>query len=580
MSLGLKIGEEFLELPPEAEMQMELNNPLLDFGNDIVGEYSYPISAKLTPKNLKILQGSGLLQKRETNPGIEAQAYDGTLQYSTGKLKIEKTQPNLNNRNNTGLNLIYLSGYSSFYQDIKDLKLKDIDVGGDRTFANDNFDVNGAGWWGHIHQVVNGGAGYGTSGYDYAFYPVANEEFNSNGLEFLNLMEYSGGMVQFNSSNAQFTWVNRIVPFPYLKYILFKAVQFAGWRIEGNVLDDPQFARITLINSLAVNWGWKAGLVYHINTMVKFNLADHLPAIAIADFMLWLKNRFGWWYNFDRKKKLITVTQMKDSLSGEQKDFTKYTNPILEKTVLSTQRVYKLLVGSSNSAISFSSVNIQADVNKKTDLPAASEAQNNYVRLVVDENVYYINQQKDDASGWEWALFAENTGSYIPADAEEEINTNTYLPTMARYPSGDLLPQWNEAGYQMGRSNEIDYSAPFVLCFYYGLRASPSSTLLPFASHHIYDSNGVEVGTWSLSFKAKKFDGTQVGLYDLNWKKALDKLSVGEEVEVNLVDFPVEEWLNLKWNDELIIDGVKLYIKTQKPVIRFKKTLDLVCIRL
>lgn len=578
---GLKIGDDFLELAPGTQMQMELNNPLLQFGDQAIGEYSLPVGVAASPKNLKALGYIGLFQKKEEGVSINAQAFDAGLQYSVGKLKVEKTQPNLNNRNNGQISLFYLTGYASFYQDIKDLRLRNIDVGGERSFANDNFNINGSGFWGHCNTVLHGVTGYGTSGFDYAFYPVVNANFgqSTNGPDCLNLLARTGpSTFSLSLGNADLSWNNLIVPFPYLKFIIIKAVEYSGWKIEGDILNDADFCKITMINSRCINYGWKTGGTYYMYPTIKFNLADHLPDISIVEFLLWLKNRFGWWYDFDRNNKVIRISQMKESLSGEQKDFTEFTNPTFTKTILANKKVYSIKIGGDSSEINFSGVTLIGNLTAVTNLPAAAEALSNQVYLIVDENNYYICKL-NDAGAWSWQLFSENTRSVVPVNATEDITTNCFIPTMTTSFRNNFLPQWDEGGYWSGLSQESDYTGSLVLAFYYGLRRDKTGSLYPFASHHIYDGQDMQVGTWSLSLKAKKIDGTEIGLYDINWKPALDKLSISEEIELMLY-LPREKWLNLKWNDQITIEGVRLYIKTLKPVLPYKNILSLICIRI
>jgi hypothetical protein len=571
--LGIKVNNEFLDLLPGSAMDIEQNNPYLQFDDNILGDYSLPIEVPATAKNLRLLNYAGLIQTKITNTGIEASAYHSGFQHSTGKLKIEKPTIHLNNGKRGRISCYYLIGVSSFYQDAKNKRLKDADLGGNRTFTNDNFVRSGSGFWGHIHKVIDAPAGYGASGYDYAFFPVYNASFGrrpASDEEVINLVAYSGGTVNFTKKGIGNDWLNIISPFAYVKYVLKQAVAYCGWRIEGDILDDVDFCKATMINSLAINWGYLKFLVDAVIMFgsIKFNLADHMPDVSIPEFLIALKNRFGWWYDFDRKNKVIKIKPLINVAQNTIKDFSKYANPVVIKKVNNEKKIYALQSGGAEG-ISFTGVNLQADVETKADLPTAVEALASQVHLVIDENNYYICEI-DETENWVWVLFSDGAGSYKPADATEAINTAALLPGVVAHNSYlDFIPQWDEFGYWPGQGETVDYSAAIVLAFYFGKINNKSSQPVPFASHHIYDSNGNQVAQWSLAFKGKKLDGTEVGQYDRNFKKFLDTLNATEEFEV-VLNLPLVHYLSLSFSDIININNVRMYVKVVKASIPYK----------
>src|SRR5690606_1458711 len=102
---------------------------------EVIGNYSFPFQVQNTPKNVRLLQYAGIINKVINNPGIDANCYANGLQHSVGKVKIEKPSHNLNRMQAGTTSAYYLIGASSFHQEVKDKKLRDINVGGNRTFA-------------------------------------------------------------------------------------------------------------------------------------------------------------------------------------------------------------------------------------------------------------------------------------------------------------------------------------------------------------------------------------------------------------------------------------------------------------
>lgn len=425
--------------------------------------------------------------------------------------------------------------------------------------------------------------------YDYAFFPVKNEGWIIGDVypPVMNMMYYDaletfpmrfpntyGGIYERE--------MNRIVPFPYLHYVLTSAVEHAGWIIDGDILSDADFLKITMINFRAIDYCFAKvtsgvyGTVYR--DPVVFNLQDHLPDITVSAFLIALKNRFGWWYDIDNTSKKITIREVKDLVSAPAEDFTAYSSPLIIKNIVQDHPIYALRSG-TGGALSFSAVELQADVDSVADLPAAAEALYGHVRLVVEENSYYICQQNEDTEAWEWVLLDHNIYDYEPEGFTNEIKTDAQLVGNEYHSEYlDYIPRIDMQGEWNGRTDGEDASWGIYLVFYYGPRDNKSGDPYPFASHHIYDSAGVKVGNWSLAFKAKDADANEVGLYDLNWAKFLNMLDSPEEVEHTLY-LPLHKYLQLDFSDRITINGIELFIKQIKASIPYKGVVNCVSIR-
>lgn len=574
--LGIQIGNEYLELPPGTTLEMVEANPFLQFADaEVRGNYSLPSQVKAVPKNLRLLKYSGLLQTRIDNSGIDSKVYGNGLQHSQGKIKIETANINVNRPNTGDISFYYLTGISSFYQDIKKKSLRDINMGGERFFATHDA------FWDHINLVLRGDP----NEYDYAFYPVVNKGWTTEGgdIEIMNRIFFgSGDLPAFDLSATAspiFGPANVIVPFPYLKTVLINAVEYAGWKIEGDILTDPDFEKITMINFRAIDW-----VPYpHINLIgtkspVRFDLADHLPDILISEFLIALQNRFAWWYDFDYVSKKITIKKLGSLVSFSQKDMTKYASPLVPKKVQQSDKIYALrnnFISGGGQGIDLNNTDYQGDVNKVADLPAAAEARADHVYLVKEENNFYwcIND-----SGWKWQILSSNNSDYAPDGSNEEIITAATTVDMERFSNYiDLAPRLDNQGVLDASDVGAEWS--IHLCFFYGMRENKSNQLVPFASHHVYDSKGVQLGNWSLAYKAKKTDGTEIGLYDLNWKSFLALSNSKEEFQV-VLSLPFHEYQKLKFSNSIVVDGVKMFVKEKKSFIPYRGSVELQCVRI
>jgi len=581
--LGIEIQGEFLDLPPDTVMQLENENPFLQFDDQLLGEYSLPFTALPTAKNNRLLGYAAIGQTRVDNTAVDALLYDNGLQVGGGTVKKEKVNVHLNRAVKGNISCYYLSKSSGFWQAIKDIKLRDIDVGGDRSFPWEGLSTITDGFWKHIHQVAAGAVG----DYDYAFFPVINYGW-TEGEEtppLMNKVYYDSAQafpVTFpNTYGAEYNFrMNRIVPFPYLKYVLVSAFEHVGWTVEGDILDDADFEKICMINFRAIDYGYKTfpGPDYVYRHPVVFNLQDHLPDITISKFLIALKNRFGWWYDFDNQSKKVTIRSLSDLTTGSPVDYTGYSSPLLLKTILQENPVYALRNGDGRGALNLSGGDLQADVDKKTDLPAASEAQYGHVRLVIEENNYYVCQQNEDTEAWEWVLLDYNIYDYEPDNATDDITTDALIAGNEYFDEYlDFIPRIDNMGVS-NFPNEEDVTWGIHLVFYYGQRDNKSGDPVPYASHHIYDSQGYTLAAWSLAFKAKKTDDTEVGLYDVYWKDFLDMLNSPEEVEHTLY-LPLHKYLQLRFSDRIVVDGIELFIKQIKSQVPYKGEVQCVSIR-
>ncbi len=590
--LGFKIGDEDLELTPGTQLEIERNNPYLQFNDEIAGEFSMPFEFSATPKNTRLINYASLLQQRVDPSGIEAKCYDGGIQDSIGKIKIEKPQVDLNRSQNGKVSAFYLTGISYFFQDIKNKKLKDLDLGGDRQFANDNLNRNGSGFWGHIHDVVDAGTGYGTTGYDYAFYPVKNLSYGYGVFQVqvdtqcMNYMKLVGGLPTFWPTGTDGKDSNVIVPMIYLSYLLKKIEALVGWRFEGDILNDPDFKKITLINSNAIDWAffnpYRILMVLPVvlpRPIASFNLLNHIPDMTIGEFLAALKNRFGLSYDIEKREKVVRFKNLNTVAASGYKDMTAQAGPAVTKTILQQKKIYSLKTTEGRGAISLTGYVDMGAVNLGIELPAPTEARYLHVYLIRTENNYFVCERNEATDVWQWNLLAYNTGDYVPANATEEITTAALVPGLERVDDTylDLCPRWDELGWWPGRTDEI--SPPLVMTFYYGLRVNKFNKICPFASPHIYDSTGLQVGNWSLSFLGRKTDNTEVGLYEVNWKPFIDKLNTLETIDL-LLYLTRNEFMQLKFSDVISVVGVRMYMAKIKYQLPYNGQVQLECSRI
>ena len=588
--LGLQIGDEFLELPKGMTLELIEECPFLAFADDeLGGSRSLPFGLNSIPPNVKATDYVAVFQKIVDNVGKQVRLYSNGQQHSTGVIKTEKVLHNLNDMHAGNQSHYYLFGSSSFYQEVKNKKLREINVGGDRSFGWDNYATSGSGFWGHITTVARSAPNFD----DYAIFPVINKgwtsETNPTSMDVMNNVANSAGAIvlpNFVSNGipgSEFD-IKRIVPFPYLHYVMKKAVEYAGWTIEGNILNDADFLKITMLNAQAIDWGYpfkSSGLwvIGHRDPVV-FNLQDNLPDIGIGEFLRAIRKRFGLWYNFDYIRKKIIVTKLDDLTYGEAKDMTAYASPAIPRTISQDNKIYALrneFAIDMGEAPDLSNVYDQGRLDEFSDLPAPAEALYAQVYLIVGENNYYICLQNIDTGNWEWELFAPNIYDHAPNGSTDDVPTAATTIGMEKYspqqsssfPLNPLYPRLDVSGRWFGRTDSsTEEEWGIHLCFFHGTVTGTDGKIYPYGSSHIYDPLMNQVAQWALTYHCFKTDGTDVGLYEIFWKRFLKMVSSPEAYDVILY-LPLYLALQLKFSDKIIIAGVKMFIKQKKVLLEY-----------
>lgn len=558
--LGVRIGTEYLELQPGTEIDLTQENPFLQFGDELLGDFSMPFEVKPTPHNLRLLEFAGLLQKRVATSGLDAVLMDGNRPHSIGKVKVERPEINMNTTAAGSISLYYLSGVASFFQDIKDRRLREIDLGGERSFpwylsrtAVNGADPTNNSFWAHIHRVMEAAP----NTYDYAIFPVINKIGDEGAVDVMNKLGAATTYVNLVAGDFPNKKLNPIVPFVYLHLILKQAFALVGWQLRGDILNDDDFRKIVILNSTSIDWAQWGNNWMYANNPVKFDLVNHIPDWTIADFLINLKKRLGLWFDFDRKGKVCQVEMLKDVAIDDTRDLTRYASPVITKQIEEGKQ-YALKTSDGEKA----PVAVAGRVVNKTDLPAAAEARHKEIFLVIRENAYYICHLDDSGQKWQWNFYGANNFNYETSQDAEEILTKVTTVGNEFYSDRmDFIPRY-DAVVSWGGGGEVESSGDDMpLVFFHGAVSNRRGWPMPYASAHPYYLTGQQLTQWALTYECKLTDGTEVGLYHRNWKPVLDLLTQTEHLEATL-HLPVPEYLNLKFSDVVSIKNVRFYIKT------------------
>lgn len=329
--------------------------------------------------------------------------------------------------------------------------------------------------------------------------------------------------------------------------------------------------------------GTATEVVLLIKPDTNINLANHMPNVTIGQFLNGLKNLFNVciFPNIGNKK-IKCLCRENIIMDEDYIDITDKIEPSLNVYPIEEYDGFKLSYeyDSADSYISdnikqLDGLNLQDEVDTFDDLPNDGN-ENNDVRLVIDENLYYI---------WSWdpvnVLGSWNFHSFnyvSKTGGEQELVIESKISTLAMYSGHDewnrvggsspyylLIPQAEQIGNNPALYQFVNNAFTPRLLFYRGMYDNSSSVEYPLGSSDVYDYDGNIIANYSLSWNGK------YGLYENFWKNYLYwYLNIKQKVETNII-LSIEDIVNLKFykkhrikNVNYFIDSIQVNISNNK----------------
>lgn len=596
--IKIEVDGRFLDLPVDARMQSERNTPLL-LGDEILGEYTYPLLLPVTENNCRILGFINELGAVKTAKEVRkpAQLYEWDVLTARGTLVAEYVSIDLNNPEAGNISAFLLMSISSFYSQADRVLLRNLNLGGDRKIRE--FTKHAMSTW------------YGDSDtFDYVFAPVANKAFNTEDEDmgdydgkkeptsyFMNGVTYDidpAGAAGLQFCNFRYSRTRR-VPFLYLKYLLIKCFEHFGYTISGELLNDPDFKKAFLLNYQSVYWGYiskRAPTGWRMIELpeVELNLTNHVPRdYSVTRFLIAFANFWGITYVFDPLRKHCSLFPLnKITQTGRRKDLTACVDPVIKVEFEKEAKVYALKIEFDGGDSTINKLDLKQyrrlkDVDVITQAPQATELNDTHIILARKINWFYQCKPGDDGE-YRWEYLCDNIYDYAPAGSNAEITTamgpvgtthhDWFYLSEDNYRKA-LFPVVAQEGNWPGKRTAFANWGLRVL-FYHGMQPDDSAIpgfYYPFASSHNFNSMGQKVSNYSLCFNAED------GIVNRFWKNWLDTLSAFEVVNLSC-NLTFAEYLNLSWTDLLLIRNV-LYLNIQhSPTVPFTGTLPVKAIRI
>lgn len=574
--LGIRINDEPLDLSPGTSAQLERLSPF--FSKDsLEGEYSLPFIFPYTPKNARLLGLPNHYYTRRIKKRIAASLYDNNNFSYLGELIIETADLDVNDITQSSINGYFLTGVSTFFQQIKNKKLKELELGGMRTFAWTNNDPDSpiTGFWQHIHTTLAGTM-------EYSFAPIINEKWAGNSEEgtpdWMNKLDNLGKLDY--SSNY-----NTLAPQVSLKYLLTQLFEEHGWTFDYSEMIDLQWETIFVPSFFAVNWQKIVQIedepffMYAPLNNISINLQNHVPPnLYITELILAIRNRYNWGFDFDSVRKVCKMRPLKDLVNGQKKDWTRYMAAKLKSSFSEDKKIFSFINSiDSNDDLSsgpdFDKVTFGDPVLNIDDLPAAGENNFNQVVYTWKENQYYQCTYNEDENIYEWLIFADNIYDYEPEGSNEEFSTiASTMPVYKRLYRDTGVTQYY--GYFPLCSQEGNWEGKFGDFIPWGLRflfhrglvweANPLGNIgaikYPYLTSTCFTITQEEPDLeWSNVYK-HEFGGADKGIIKKWWNDSLKYLTESD-VQTGILYLPRQELLNFVWSDIILLRNVPYVIQ-------------------
>ena len=598
--IHIKINGEFLDVAPNTRIQRERNSPFFlstKSGRDAIpAEVSYPFNLPLTDRNMRILGFTDVLPSIRVKQ-YEQILYDEINQITNGKLIMRATDFNLNGTNVGRQEANLLCNASAFFKLIEGKLLKDLTLGGPRTFSWDGFnDTTGSGFWRHCHatwEYTDCDDG------DYVFYPIWDPAYAgySKGP---NVVEIRSGRIQLEQQQNTVS----LCPHTYISYILRCIFEEHGYKVTGDIFDDEMLKKLTLASFRGINWAEPNLVMANFTTPfylpepydeIQIRLSEHMPQeTGVGEFLVELMKLLPLGFEIDDNSRSCNILILgRQSPADRLKDMTKIVSPDIQTAMSETDKKKKVI----GMRYNFNSDAFGGGVADITNLNYPPDREQDWLplpspvlsgeafRLVFDAG-YWAKEKIDNV--YTSIRLGDATGEYAPEGVTDYIECSM-APLSTRNTPGAVvntshnyrLPYCEIEGNWIGKPKQVTYGMHIV--FYQGKNYPVNNNaglLAPYASNtnnKWVTASGEETpiidGTWSLCYKLGTY-----GLVDVWWKEWLKILAENDTLKtrlhLNLIDY-----LKLKWGDEILIENTSYFLKKITDTLPYPDSIEIEAVR-
>lgn len=559
--LELKVNHEALDLGPDPQITIDEESPVFD-KDSIPGGFAFPFSLPVTPRNRRILGFPERIEK--SGPMSVEQPFQ---LFHSGLLRAAGTILVTDAGSEYKAHLKVATGDLS--SKIKDKKLRDLDLGGTRTWE-----------WKTEYKRPDD---------DFALAPIFNSKFYTDTPY---ATDFSGNLFRINAyeSGAFYHASDQfyaICPFPFLSYLVQQIFATYGFQVVENILaTDPDFADlivftnrdITGIEMVYEDTEVSLGIDQYgeeifqtvrtggpTRAVLDFDLADSMPDMLIPDFLMSIRNFLNIAYIINGDQGRIVKRQ--DLIhAGAAIDITNQAIGSPELLQISTDGFKLEWIKDDEDELwgeeYFQRIEnfldfLEAPVPNQAALGALSPRVNE-IRYVTSLDTYFRYQWAEYAEGlfrYQWVSWSRNFQNWIDGNGKEAFSSDVapILEVMYRrsISTGLIRCPWVDLLGSYSEEIEIPKFALRIL-FYRGMIQDSLGDLYPFATYDNLGRTGSPLTGKNLSIR---FEGDS-GVYAQLWKDYLLWWMSRKQIT-----WTIKDPSTLKFNEKYAIDGKHYLLK-------------------
>ena len=568
---GIKIKNEFLDLPQNFVIEFQLNNQVFSSSdNDLLpGSFQIPTNLVLTNKNKRLLNNPHLPQNADNLMEDEpAEIWAGGGMLWEGLLTIQNAQEKT----------VRIYTVIAPFKELKNENITDLDLGGDRVIGQTSLEVR-------IHAE---GTTVNPLSHDYIFFPVYNYRFQSE-------KKYIGSPPLFQNYwddvNQEFFEGEEspaAMPFVRVEYLLDKIFEGFEYTFINNWQTTDELKMLVMYNNFSIyedpdydpdanppvdplpdTWGRV------------INLVNHLPKVKSNKFLKDWMRIFGLGLFVDFHARTVELIPVRNLL--ERSPSHDWSDKLLREYTINKNKL------GAPDAYSF---DIEDEVS--TEFDRLYERPTDYVPVLDIEdvppfppanstNVYYVENRdifvisgafpaRPSRKALDYSDLGVapryNTDNEVSIDlaplhdfffGELDSNGNAILVTYDKFeystpPEVRAFP----AIYYLGTIEEVrDQKAevPYRFTMYRGIYNNRDGNPHPYANGMPYDPQGNKIGDYSIHWTSP------TGLYEQWHRQWHEMLRYGKNVNM-IFNLKLSDLLKFSFKDKVIVGNLEYFVKS------------------
>jgi hypothetical protein len=374
-----------------------------------------------------------------------------------------------------------------------------------------------------------------------------------------------------------FCALNLFTPFVYLRTLLLKIIQEAGYTTLNTPFDSVNFSNMVLFNAYAENT-YASSETTLLPVKASFNLSDHVPDISQPDFINWVCKLTGFVPLVNNNEKSVTFFDLKDcNLETTANPSVPFPGILIPESEVTTEPEYnglsfELIKASTDKYLERSIRELheklvyKGEVERLTNLPPSGNKVND-MYLATKYNEYYVFQYNPEVYALTWWFYSKK----FPLKYEEgnepflEVSTQ-FSPVLSSYmddtvpgaPEGRFwwLPRTEQAGILEGFPESLSSECGIQVLKYAGMVNDSQGHPYPFGSCR-YAEYGSRNPVDHLDFNADS-------IFALRYKGFLQWLCYNTKLVTLKVILTSKDLQNINFGKIYRLGGISFLIKEIK----------------